>query len=111
MASTVITLKEAVALIDSGAIFSCEVCSFDQKRRDKSGKRLAYTQVKVAARHGERAPSRPQTEREKLLSKAQNHQAYHTRNVVMCQDGMPTSIVHKIHLPLLETVNGRQIVL
>lgn len=109
--NAVITLKEAVELIDRGEIFSCTVCSYDEKRKHKNGRQLHYTQVRAASAKGERGPSRQLTEQEKLRTRAQNHQPHHTRNVVLLQDGIPTSITRKIHLPLLEVVNGRPIVL
>lgn len=111
--NSVITLKEAVALIDRGETFAATVCSLDHKRKAKNGRRLHYTQMRVVSAVGERPPSRPATQNEHLRnsSRAHNHQQNHTRNCVLLQDGFPTSIIKKIHLPLLEVVNGRQIVL
>lgn len=118
-AMNVISIKEVINTIDSGAPFSCKVVSYDRKR--KRGGTIKIIDEGRVARNDQIGSSpftsgtgseRPLTKMEQLEAakkKAPRHKKNYTRNVIILQEGMDTSLIEKIHPPLIIAFNGKQV--
>lgn len=106
-----ITLKDIVAQMQTGEVFSCTVISYDKKRKT-GGRVLEYAQLRLVGFDRKEKKSRPETRLETLQrkTKAPRHYKHFTRNAQILVNGHPTSQVVKIHPPLVTKFN-QQIVL
>lgn len=111
-----ITLKEALAHMDSGKPFSLKVVAFDKKRRS-GGQILEYPEAVLlqssnAEEQGKRGATRLEQLRQQAYEQASrkpNHGTHFTRNIQLLQDGHPIAIVKKIHPALLLEFNGQEV--
>ena len=109
-----ITLIEMLRQMQTGAIFSCVVVSYDKKRKT-GGKIIEYHQARLFDPQMEQTATRAATEMEQLRAqlrdgKRPNHGKHFTRNIQLMQDGHSTSEVRKIHPPLVDSFNGQTVI-
>lgn len=109
------TFKAISDWMNAGKIFSCRVISYDRKR--KSGGQVNYYEGKLVQGRDLQAGARAFTRAETLdflvangLPRDPKHRMWHTRNVRLYADGQPTSIIKKIHLPLIIEFNEQPVV-
>lgn len=112
------TIREALAIMETGEIFSLQVVSYD-KARKTGGERLEYPEAVlvtgiendqvVADQTGQRALT-GREQRRIAKKKSPHHSEHFTRNIRIMQSGHPTSIIKKIHPPLILFINGEKIV-
>jgi len=108
-----ITTAEILAYMKSGKTFSMKVCSYDRSRK-KGGKVREFPEA-ILTQAGPIA-SRPPTSIEKKqaelarIRKNPHHRSHYTRNITILANGRKTSIVEKIHPPLILEFNGDSIV-
>jgi hypothetical protein len=114
LTTATISIKEALAYMESGKIFSCKVVSYNRKS-DKGGEIKHYPEALLLRQVEEtQTNDRPMTTIERLQAKIEmpklhknpNHHIHFTRNIRDVQDGHPTGIIYKIHPPLLLEFNG-----
>ncbi len=113
-----ISIKQCLEIMHSGAEFSLKVVQFDSRRKEKRGKVLEVPCAVLVwgdggndRTKGERAP----TDLEKALMgggvdtsrKSPNHQAHYTRNIRMVVAGLKTESIVKIHPVLIIEFNGQ----
>lgn len=114
-----ITLRECLEAMHSGAVFSLRVVTFDRRRKDKCGKVVEYPQASLVWGDGGNARSRKAlaerapTALERALSgmddmdkRDPNHARWYTRNIRLYQQGLPTEAIKKIHPALIIEFNG-----
>jgi len=115
-----LSIRECPALLDSRAVCSLSVVTYDRKRK-KGGKIEHYAECILVQPDevdlenqpfAERAP----TQAERLLSgydrpaaerRDPRHSEYYTRNVRLIAHGLPTNIIRKIHPALIVEFNGQ----
>jgi len=110
------TVKECLDYMESGRAWSCRYVTYN--RQKKTGGEVEVVFEAVLAREEEGANSdRNQTRAEqrnniqkKEALKNPNHSQWYTRNYVLCEGGIPSSIVRKLHPPLLIEFNGEKVV-
>jgi len=103
--------------MESGAPFSIQVITYDARRKE-GGKVVEYGEaVLLSAEEKESLIGRPKTQIEDWAErkatarrKAPKHRKWYTRNIRVLQDGHPTSIVRKIHPPLVTLFNQQIVV-
>lgn len=115
----VFTIRDILDYMESGQVFSITAVAYDRKRK-KGGSLKEYPeavllhvadQVEVARETG-----RPLTTMEATRLKMENirrsprHGTHFTRNIRILQQGEPTGIVEKIHVPLIIRFNGCAVV-
>lgn len=108
-----ITIAQCIEFMESGKPFSCKVVSYDLKRKS-GGKILEYDEAILVqnTKEEEEEAGRPRTNREtqvqRLTEMKRNpsHRKWYTRNIQLLQDGFPTSLIKKIHPPLIIEFNG-----
>ena len=113
-----ITMKDMLAKMKTGSSFSVVVCSYDRKRK-KGGEWKEYPEAQlVQANNDERQVGRPLTNIERLRadlyrSKKKNphHREHFTRNIRILQNGHPTGMIVTIHPPLVDTFNGKTLLI
>jgi len=117
-----IPLKEALEIMHSGEIFSCEVVQYDRRRKNNRGNvlhieagKLIWADPKKDADKKELQGERPMTQLERSLVFARydidkrrpNHSHWYTRNVRVYIDGNPSEIIRKIHPALIIKFNNQ----
>lgn len=112
----IITIRQMLRAMETGAPFSCTVVSYDRRRR-KGGQIIEYGEARLLREDEEKqaAGARPLTKQEKLAAalketKTPRHGKWYTRNIRILQDGHPTSLIKKIHPPLVVFFNHKQVV-
>jgi hypothetical protein len=108
-----ISVAECLKIMADGQPFRCRVVAYD-RRRKKGGEILEYEAVLLSeAQMLALRPDRALTKREKMNDRPDrrnpNHSEYFTRNIRICQNGHPTSLLRKIHPPLLIEFNGQPV--
>jgi len=116
-----ISIKECLEIMHSGAQFSLKVVQYDQRRQEKRGKVLEVdcavlvwgdgpSSAKATAGKAEREP----TDLEKSLmggndigKRNPQHEQHYTRNIRVVMDGLETESIHKIHPALIIEFNGQ----
>lgn len=104
-----------LAQMETGMVFSCKVVSFDRNRK-KGGTIVTYEEaVLVQREEKQKKKSRSRTlhEKQKELEETRKnprHKSWYTRNIRLCVNKAPTSIIKKIHPPLVVEFNGQQII-
>ena len=94
-----------------------KVVSYDHKRK-KGGEILEYPEaVQVIKKEEALRSQRPATRNEKLQAKVREHKSknpshgkHYTRNINVLQDGLPTTIIRKIHPILIIEFNNKKVV-
>jgi len=99
-----ITLTEILRYMESGKPFSLKVVAYDRDRK-KGGEILHFPEARLVRHDKPSAASRPPTKKEALIERRQNHFSHYTRNIQILADGTPTSIIRKIHIPLIIEFN------
>ena len=119
--SKVITVKQALEIMDSGDTFSLVCVTYDRQRK-KGGNLLEIHEARMDKKNafGDRpeAAGRPPTDYEAKLAALQepdkgrnpNHQHWYTRNIRPLANGHPLTDLVKIHPPLLIEFNGLPVV-
>jgi hypothetical protein len=110
-----ITVKQALFNMKTGEVFSLRVVSYDRKRK-KGGEIDEYHEAVLLreAEYTDMKPARAMTPIEAMKTRLDrrdpNHQDFKTANIRILQNGHPTSLIKKIHLPLLVEFNGKTVV-
>ena len=108
-----ITIQEILKEMDSGRPFSLTVVKYDRQR--KTGGELLeipeaiLVQADPAPVPGQRAatPYEAATQAaEEAKRRDPSHFDHYTRNIRILADGTPTSLIRKIHVPLIVCFNG-----
>jgi hypothetical protein len=114
----VISIKELLAEMETGKPFSVKVISYDRKRK-RGGKILHYSEAILINKEEEFVNlHRGQTNQEKkeamlsdlAMPKDPRHRIHYTRNIRILQNGFPTSLIKKIHPPLIIEFNSKKVV-
>jgi len=99
--------------MNSGQVFTCKVVSYDQKRKT-GGEINEYRAILMQAE--KQGPNlRPMTPREKLKSESKDkrnpkHKQWYTRNIrIVTHDNYETTMVRKIHIPLIIEFNNQTV--
>lgn len=98
----IISVQDATRIIDSGAIFSFSVVTFDDQRK-KGGEIMSFPE---ARKHTIRERASTNLEKRTQIKVPTKF----IRPVIIYQNGSPTSIVKSIHPPLLLEFNGKKVV-
>lgn len=104
--------------MESGQAFSLKVVAYDRKR--KSGGQIKdYPEAVLLQVEEDEIVSedifrgnRPNTQKEAQqirMVKEAHHRKWYTRNIRILQNGHPTSIIKKIHPPLIIEFNGQKV--
>ena len=112
-----ITVKEMLEDMDTGADFSISYIKYDRNRK-KGGERIDVLQAQLLQPDKEEKVGRGKTPLEELKQRTAQvkagrdprHMKWYTRNIRILQDGAPTSLVHKIHPPLVLLFNDQIVV-
>lgn len=116
----IITIKEMLAHMEEGDVFSMKVVKYDRSRK-KGGQIQEYNEaklhVKSEAEVVSEAINRPLTVVEKkmielkqLKQKKANHYENYTKNIVLCVNKFATSELRKIHPALVLEYNNKIVV-
>ncbi len=115
-----ISLKEVLRLMHTGAPFSVKVVRYDRRRRERNGRVEDFPECVLVWGDGGSDRTGPKGERgltelEKKLcgmgdedKRDPNHGHYFTRNVRLLLDGNPTSERRKIRPSLIIEFNGEK---
>jgi len=114
-----ITLRECLEVMHSGAVFSLRVVTFDRRRAAKCGKIIEYPEASLVWGDGgndrsrkavaERAPTaleRALSGMDDMDKRDPQHANWYTRNIRLHQQGAPTEAIKKIHPALIIEFNG-----
>lgn len=109
-----ITVKDMLAQMDAGAVFSIEFVTYDYQRK-RGGNLLQYKEAKLFASEeaGRGKTKLEETKARKALIKQgrnPNHRRWYTRNIRILQEGQSTSLIVKIHPPLVTKFNDQIVV-
>lgn len=118
--SSYITERDMLEYMETGKPFSLTFVTYDRKRKT-GGKPQRYAEAilvqpkKEAAAAARRsltpAEARAAEHRERNERRADpNHRSWYTRNIRILQDGQATTIVRKIHPPLVLEFNKKRVV-
>ena len=102
--------------MSTGCTFSLTYITYDSKRK-KGGKIISYLEARLA-KSEEQPKSRGRTQLEETKQRTAEikagrdprHHKWYTRNIVVMQNGVPTSLVRKIHPPLVTIFNDQIVV-
>jgi len=112
-----ITVRDMLEQMETGMPFSLTYVTYDHNRR-KGGKLISYMEAKLA-KHDEIAKkNRGRTTVEDTRARKQRikegrdprHQKWYTRNITILQNGTTTSLIKKIHPPLVTIFNNQIVV-
>lgn len=114
MGESSITVREMLAFMATGALFSLQGVTYNRRAKKGGGKIYEYPECMLAqATPGEKI-DRPATHKEQSKQRVQkyapNHSMWYTRNIIICQNGHPTTMIRKIHPPLVVYFNGKIVV-
>jgi hypothetical protein len=106
-----ITVKDMLEEMELGQPFSLQYVTFDMRRR-KGGRIITHHEARLLQKDDQKA-TRARTKMEDDIERAAlikagrdpRHMKWYTRNIVLLQDGVPTSVVLKIHPPLVLLFN------
>lgn len=114
-----LTIREILEYMHSGAQFSLEAVTFDKKRPLKCGDVVVVEcgvlmWAELDASRPRRRGERPMTPLERQAAaiglpdaRKPRHQENYTRNVRLFANGLPTETIVKIHPPLIIKFNGQ----
>lgn len=112
-----ITIKDCLKRLESGETVDLEVWQYDRKRK-KGGDVDSFSCQLLTGIEQQTVVGRHLTEAEKIaagpddvdddahISRKPNHTDWYTRNVRIVVNGHPTSVIRKIHPPLIKSLNG-----
>lgn len=116
-----ISTKQMLAEMETGKPFSIKRVSYNRSK--KTGGLITFTEEailytkKKADQDAQDRVGRPltvveqkQKELQELKAKQPNHRKWYSRNMVLCVDGHPSSIIRKFHPPLVLEFNGIKVV-
>lgn len=115
-----ISIKECLVIMHTGAQFSLKVVQYDKRRKEKRGKVLEVPCAVLVWGDGgsdrtKRAGERQPTALERALSgendldkRNPNHEHHYTRNIRAVMDGLETEVIYKIHPALIIEFNGQK---
>lgn len=106
-----ISIKDALAFMDTGQIFSCKVVKYNMQKQE--GGDVFDVDEAILLKAPQKKTSRTMTAAEKteLKKRTPNHRKWFTRNIVLCQNGHPMELFkRKIHPPLMIEFNGKTVV-
>lgn len=118
-----ITVRQMLSEMETGVPFRIKGITYNRKQRS-GGEVYEYEaqliQAEEGVKHSPRTdPQRPLTHTEQhpygrptvdATRTNPNHLQWFTRNVAICQNGQRTSIIRKIHVPLVVYYNGKIVV-
>ena len=110
----VISTKQMLATMEEGQPFSMVVVTYDRKRK-KGGQIKEYPEAILVQADQKQQTNRPLTaieakvDRLTQIKKNPHHHSHYTRNIQLLQDGHPTSLIKKIHPPLVLEFNGQKV--
>jgi len=134
-----ISIKQMLSYMATGDLFSISYVTFD-KQRKKGGRIEEFVQARLLMPKANRTDTmhgvendqeassavastkvgRPLTAHEQNLqiiaqansdtARKPNHSQHHTRNIQIFQEGKPTSLIRKVHYPLVLTFNDAVVV-
>lgn len=114
-----ISIKQCLEVMHSGAQFSLKVTQYDKRRKDKRGKVLDVACAVLVWGDGgnertKRGSERQPTDLERALSGENDldkrnpaHEQHYTRNIRVVVDGLETEVIYKIHPALIIEFNGQ----
>ena len=113
-----ISIRECLEIMHSGAVFSLVAVSYDKRRKDRCGRRLEYDEAQLVWGDGTKKDlvkgEREPTALEKsfmapviINNRNPNHAWHYTRNIRILSSGMATEAIVKIHPPLIIEFNGQ----
>ena len=104
----VLSIQEALKIMESGKPFAVRVVSYDRKR--KSGGAIKFYSELVTTKTA--SEFHPKLEKQNTpASKAQNHHENFTRNFFQCINGVPTSCIKSLHIYGVLEVNSIKLAL
>lgn len=103
----VISIRDMLKAMKSDAVFSMRVVQYDAQRK-KGGKVVEYREAVQLNAKGRAA--RGYTPDEAKKARAAKHRDRYTRNIAICADGHPTSMIRKIHPALVLEFNNKKVV-
>lgn len=112
MPNEIITIREMLDYMQVGGVFSLTVVSYDRKRK-RGGQVKQYAEARLlGAEENKPKRSRKATllEARALAPKHPDHLGNYTRNIRLMQNGADTSLIRKIHPPLVVTFNNKTVV-
>jgi len=113
------TIKEMLAEFKTGNTFSLVCVSYNRKKKS-GGKLITYEEAQLLQKA--QRPEEPQRAATALeekrtavqealaVTKNPSHREWYTRNIRILQDGVPTTIVRKIHPALVIKFNNQPVV-
>lgn len=102
MSLATIELREVLAKMDAGEVFSLGFRTYD-KRKERGGE---WIEVEQAQKFNHRTPSQRREEaRKQPLRKDPRHYENSTRNITV----IPSGEIRKVHLRLMRKFNGKTI--
>lgn len=106
-----ISVAECLKIMADGQPFRCRTVSYDRKRKKGGNIETIEAVLLDEAQMLKLRPDRAATKRETINQRPDRrdpkHADHFTRNVRICQNGHPTSLLRKIHPPLLIEFNGQ----
>ncbi len=106
-----ITVKEILEYLETGAACSMRVIAYDRKRKRgghiKDIDEAKLLQAKTRVKNARGATKMEQLK--KSTKRSARHRKNFTRNLVILQDGFETSLIEKIHPPLIIQFNGKKV--
>jgi hypothetical protein len=116
MAESSITVREMLAFMETGALFSVQGVTYNRRAKKGGGKIYEYLECMLAQAVPGQKLDRPATLKEDANQRVKhtrnnpNHGMWYTRNIIICQNGHPTTMIRKIHPPLVVYFNGKIVV-
>ena len=114
-----ISIKECLKIMHSGATFSLKIVTYDKRRKDRCGRVLEFDEAQLMWGDGgsDRVKMKGQREptalERSLMAKVVNnsrspeHAWHYTRNIRLLSSGLATEAIVKIHPPLIIEFNGQ----
>lgn len=114
----IITVRDMLADMETGAVFSLRYVTYDRKRKTGGSiKEFPEARLVQSLKKETAARARTRNEEFELLRDRQadkprdpNHREWYTRNLRIVQEGKDTSIIRKFHPPLVISYNGKTVV-
>lgn len=112
-----LTISDCMKRLETGEICTLGVWNYDRKRQKGGSIEFLDAQL-LTGLEKQTVLGRPLTEVELVsaglddidddvqISRKPNHSGWYTRNVRLVVNGHPTSVIRKIHPPLIKMLNG-----
>jgi len=109
-----ISFKQISKYINTGEVFTCQVVTYDRKRKTGGDVITLRGMLAKGVQDGNRL--RPATKAERVEAQLQEnkrnpqHKRWYTRNIrLVTEDGFLTNELRKIHLPLIVRFNDETV--